>query len=151
MTADADDPFFKDREIVGADVKVDVPVERAFEYLADLTREPAWMTDVEEVRKTSRGPVRKGSRYWEVPRAGAGQVERELTVEEIVPNRLIRVRAGSVPFGTREEFSVEPTPDGKGTTIRIRIGVPVGSADEERRTRLAWDAEKLAERIASER
>lgn len=146
--ADRDDPF-RDRTVVEHQVVLRESVDKVFGFVSDLTREPRWMTDVSEVRKVTHGPVREGARFWEVSLAKGARLERELTVTDYVPNRMIRVRAGSLRACDVEQFEFEPTEDGEGTKLSIRLGLRANDADAQR-VKLAWDASRLAREIERE-
>jgi hypothetical protein len=43
-------------------IMIDRPVEEVFAYVADVTNDPAWHTDILEARKTTRRSGRVGHR-----------------------------------------------------------------------------------------
>ncbi len=43
-------------------VAIDAPIERVWEAVADIERQPVWMHDMKRVRITTPGPIRVGTR-----------------------------------------------------------------------------------------
>jgi uncharacterized membrane protein len=98
-------------------VVVDAPVTRTWEVLADIPRQPEWMTDMKEVRMTTPGPVEARSRGEALVRILGVPVRDpvEVTVWEPPTRFAVRhdgmVRGGGV-------MDLEPGVDGTTTVVR---------------------------------
>ena len=66
-------------------IEVDVPVEKAFEYLADFEKRPEWTTGIIRVAKTSEGPIGVGTTF---SVKGTG-MNGTVTITEFAKNRRI--------------------------------------------------------------
>jgi uncharacterized protein YndB with AHSA1/START domain len=98
------------------EVRIGVPREIVFDYLADARNEPQWLPGAKNVRKTTDGPVGLHTRFeGEYARAGAVRVE---LVEFERPDRLtFRAHARIVHF----DDAVELLADGEGTLLRANL------------------------------
>lgn len=63
------------------------PVEEVFGYVADVANDPAWHSDVQEVRRTSEGPVGPGTTWHIRVRPSMGVSEGTSQLVEMEPNR----------------------------------------------------------------
>jgi uncharacterized protein YndB with AHSA1/START domain len=67
---------------------VNVPPQKAFEYLADITKHPEWANHQLEIEKVSEGPVAVGSEYRCVGHQ-MGEHHAKVVVTELVPSQKI--------------------------------------------------------------
>jgi carbon monoxide dehydrogenase subunit G len=93
-----------------------ITIERSphdvFEFLSDLENVPKWNYAIVETRKTSDGPVRLGTIYWQV-RTLPSRSEEILQVTELEPDRRLTVHGGLGPFEATLTYELE---DVRGST-----------------------------------
>jgi uncharacterized protein YndB with AHSA1/START domain len=73
---------------VERETTVNVPAEKAFPYLADVSRHVEWAGHQLEVQKTSDGPIAVGSTFSSVGHQ-MGTHKGQVTITELVPNQKI--------------------------------------------------------------
>lgn len=66
-------------------VEIDAPIERVWEIVADVERQPTWMTDLRSVRLDPPGEVRVGARATGVVRILGLSVADPVTIIELEP------------------------------------------------------------------
>jgi uncharacterized protein YndB with AHSA1/START domain len=76
---------------------VDAPPERCFEVLSDPRSYAYWVVGSREIRAADPEWPARGSRFHHTV---AGGLEDHTVVEEVEPNRRLRLRARARPFGT---------------------------------------------------
>ena len=106
-----------------------VPVTRAFDYVADMTRHPEWANDPLTVERTDTGAVGVGARFRAVGRQAGKEWPSDLTVTGFDPPARFEFTATGGPIGTtedrlhRHEFLL--TAGDGGTRIEIRRADPL--------------------------
>lgn len=68
---------------------INAPVEKAFDYLADVTRHSEWAQHELRIEQTSDGPVGAGTTFKCVGHQFGRDNEDALTIAEFVPNQKI--------------------------------------------------------------
>lgn len=96
-------------------VEVGRPADEVFDYLADATNEAKWNPWARWVKKTSEGPVGKGS-VFRGSYKGFGELVQDLSIYE--PPR--RLAYHSVPKGMRDAMMIFELEE-QGTRTRVRI------------------------------
>ncbi len=99
-------------------VVVDAPPDKVFDYLADATNRPAWISEVIRVEKLSPGPIGLGSSYrlW---RKSGGSTNYEVT--EFIPNERIVLEARLLGVRMDNFCEVQPAEDGTRVTVGFEI------------------------------
>jgi len=97
------------RRVVGlrASITIDRPIAEVFAYVADPGNFPVWNSAVQEVKPTSRDPLRVGSTYRmerELP-TGPAVNQLEIVARESPREFAIRTTAGPTPFHYRYRFA----------------------------------------------
>ncbi len=99
-------------------VTVDTRVAQVFAYLSDFTTTTEWDPGtVRTTREVGDGGV--GTRYHNVSRFLGRETELTYVVEELTPERLLRLRGENRTVVAHDTMTIEPTPSG-GTTITYR-------------------------------
>jgi len=98
-------------------VVVDAPIERTWDVLADIPRQPEWMADMKAVRMSTPEPTRAGSRGEAVVRILGIAVEDPVEVVEFDPPRRFAVRHEGT-FKGGGVMDLEPGADGTTTIVR---------------------------------
>jgi uncharacterized protein YndB with AHSA1/START domain len=93
---------------------VNVPPQKAFDYLADITKHTEWASHLSSAEKTSDGAVAVGSTFATVGKL-FGTHQAEVKVIELVPNEKIAFEARDDSGHFRHEFVLAPS--NGGTTI----------------------------------
>ncbi len=107
------------------DVFVPRPPEVVFEYFADLRHEPEYNSKVHDIRKTTSGPLARGTRF-EGLHDGLGPVT--WTLVEFDAPRHVAIE-GKVGVGTYRWVSdFEPAREGSGTQMHGRMEWSPGRA-----------------------
>ena len=114
-------------------VEVNAPVDKVFNYLGDLTRNPEWVGGgIESVEKTSEGTVGVGSTFTAVGRQTVGGMyggsehtyRANIVVTEYIPNERIAFEGQS--RGMHAHNFIELQPSGSGT--RVTMGTVVSAS-----------------------
>jgi uncharacterized protein YndB with AHSA1/START domain len=82
-------------------IMIDRPVEEVFAYVADVTHDPAWHTDILEAQKTTEGPVGMGTVWHTRFKLSMGISEADMQVVSFEPNRVLTMNATSGPCTPR--------------------------------------------------
>jgi carbon monoxide dehydrogenase subunit G len=105
-------------------IKTDLPIEAAFDYVADFANAQEWDPGVATARRIDDGPVAVGARYnlGVRMRGRIGTMEYRIT-ELDRPRRVVLVGAGS-NVSAVDDIRFEPSPDGTiiDYTADIRLG-----------------------------
>jgi carbon monoxide dehydrogenase subunit G len=102
-------------------IDLPVPIEQAFDYLADFSRTAEWDPGVVHARRLSRGEPAIGSRF-EVAVSFLGRriaLEYEITELER-PTRLV-LSGGDASLHAVDEITFAPRPDGTRVTYESRV------------------------------
>jgi len=104
-------------------ITIDRPVEEVFAYVSDTANDPAWHTDILEVRKTTDGPVGTGT-IWHVRfKPSMGISEGDMEVVTFEPNRTEGMRGDTGPMHPTLTFLFEPADAGTKFTRHVQITV----------------------------
>ncbi len=140
---------------VGVTVHFPVPPDRVFPYLAEPEKWPEWVPALVERTRIGEGPVRPGSQWRSIDRAGPLTIQFTEELVSIEPNKHVRFRQSS-PWNSWGEYRVEPEREGSVVHLYFE-GKPSGriwwlnlvpnaiaakglAADLERLRRLLLDA-----------
>ncbi len=105
-------------------VRFDHPVERVWPYLAEPEKWLDYTPALLERTRIDSGPIRPGSTWRSVDRAGPVRVEFADELVELEPHRRV-VWKQSSPWNSRVEFTVEPV--GEETILHVDFeGRPSG-------------------------
>ena len=104
-------------------ITINRPVEEVFAYVTDTTNDPAWHTDILEVRKTSEGPVGMGTKWHLGFKPFMGVSEGTAEVVAFEPNRTEVQQAVAGPMQTTLTYLFEPASGGTRFTRRVQIQV----------------------------
>jgi uncharacterized protein YndB with AHSA1/START domain len=104
--------------VIACSVTVDRPVDRVFRYLSDFTTTNEW--DPGTVRTTrEEGDGGVGTRYHNVSTFLGRRTELTYVVEELAPNRRVRLRGENKTVVAHDVMTFMTTPSG-GTTVAYR-------------------------------
>ena len=115
-----------DRSSVVGEAKVTInrPVADVFAFVADLTNEPRWHTDILKVRPAPDSPAREGlGSTWIVTARFMGRREYEVEVTGFEPNRRIEYTTRTGPLKPTAACLLEPA-DG-GTLFTRQVQIPI--------------------------
>ncbi len=104
-------------------IMIDRPVEEVFAYVADVTNDPAWHTDILEARKTTEGPVGSGTVWHTRFKPSMGISEADIEVVSLEPNRVLAMRGDVGPMHPTLTYRFEPADGGTKFTRRVQIKV----------------------------
>ncbi|MEM7412826.1 MAG: SRPBCC family protein [Myxococcota bacterium] len=102
-------------------IDLPIPIEEAFDYLADFSKTAEWDPGVARARRITRGKVRKGSRF-EVTVSFLGRrvpFEYEITEYER-PSRLV-LTGGDASLRSIDEITFVARPDGTRVTYEAQV------------------------------
>src|SRR5918998_3495747 len=100
-------------------VVIDRPIEEVFDFLADGTNDPKFSPRVQEIRKTTEGPVGVGTVYVSTVKDAGMTTKREFKLTEFERPTRIRWAEISKNTITAPEGGYDLTPEGDGTRVRI--------------------------------
>jgi len=100
-------------------VTVDRPIEAVFDFLADGENDPKFSRRVQEIRKTTDGPVGVGTVYASTVKDAGMTTKREFKLTEFERPTRIRWTEISKNSITATEGGYDLAPDGEGTRVRI--------------------------------
>jgi carbon monoxide dehydrogenase subunit G len=98
---------------------VDRPIEQVFAFLADGTNDPKFSPRVQEIAKTSDGPVGVGTTYASTVKDAGVKTNREFKITEFDPPTRIRWAELSKNQVTAPEGGYDLAPEGSGTRVTI--------------------------------
>lgn len=101
---------------VGKTIRVDAPVERVFDYWAEISNFPLFLSHVKEVRDSGRGRS-----HWKVAGPAGIPVEWDAVITAVVPNQLLAwktVAGQAVRHSGVVRFDEDPQ---GGTRIDVRM------------------------------
>jgi uncharacterized protein YndB with AHSA1/START domain len=104
--------------------RIDRPADAVFDYVSDVTKAPAWNTDVLEAVKTSDGRVGAGSTFHLRMKPAMGISEADLEIADFKPKtELVRaIRFGRMSSTHASQITV----DGEATIYTEQIEVSMG-------------------------
>ena len=94
--------------LLQAEIDIDAPVEKVWGLIADLKRMPEWSPQCRLMK--AFGPVRAGTRTFNVNRRNRMFWTTTSTVTEVVPRRKLAFRVNA--NGTIWSYELEPTDNG---------------------------------------
>lgn len=97
---------------------VDAPAERCFDVLSDPRSYAYWVVGSRQIRDADAGWPAAGSKLHHTVAVG---IQDHTEVEEVVPNRKLRLRAKVRPLGTAM-VTVTMHPENGGTALRLEEG-----------------------------
>jgi uncharacterized protein YndB with AHSA1/START domain len=104
-------------------IVIDRPVEEVFAYVADVTNDPAWHTDMLEARKTTEGPIAMGTAWHTRFKPSMGISESDMEVVSFEPNRVLAMKGEVGPMHPTLTYRFEPAEGGTKFTRRVQISV----------------------------
>jgi uncharacterized protein YndB with AHSA1/START domain len=88
------------------------PIDEVFAFVADTTNDPAWHTDLTEVRRRGSGPTQLGSE-WDIQfRPFMGQSSGTMKVTEFEPNQLLLLKGRMGPMEPTIRYTFRSVSDG---------------------------------------
>jgi uncharacterized protein YndB with AHSA1/START domain len=97
-------------------VTVDAPIERVWDRLADIERQPEWMHDLTSVVIRTPGPIRVGTRVDGRVRALGIEIADPIEVAAFEPPRHFAVSHVGLVAGTGD-IRLASSADGRSTTV----------------------------------
>jgi carbon monoxide dehydrogenase subunit G len=106
-------------------IETRLPVQAAFDYVADFSNAPTWDPGTETSERLDGGPVGEGSRYRLGVHIGprVRPMEYRITVHD-APRQVVLVGTGSGVTST-DDIRFEPLPSG-GTRVDYRADIELG-------------------------
>jgi carbon monoxide dehydrogenase subunit G len=102
-------------------IDLPIPVEEAFDYLADFSRTAEWDPGVEEAHRLSKGKVRVGSRFNVLVSFLGQRIPLEYEITEFDrPSRLV-LSGGDSSVSSIDEITFVARPGGTRVTYEARI------------------------------
>ena len=89
------------------------PVDEVFAVMSDLSKNPKWISAVNETTKTSDGPIGVGTTWHSVGKFLGRRVESDTVYTEFEPNRKFTFEA-TTPFPMTVAFTFESVAGGTG-------------------------------------
>ena len=100
-------------------VTVNRPIEEVFDFLANGENDPKFSPRVQEIRKTTEGPIGVGTVYASTVKDAGMTTKREFELTEYERPTRIRWTERSKNMITASEGGYDLAPDGDGTRVRI--------------------------------
>ena len=102
-------------------IDLPIPIEDAFDYLADFSRTAEWDPGVEEARRLTRGKLRLGSRFQVTVSCIGQRVPLEYRITEFDrPSRLV-LTGGDASLRSVDEITFVSRPGGTRATYEARL------------------------------
>ncbi|MGH2674491.1 MAG: SRPBCC family protein [Actinomycetota bacterium] len=105
---------------------VNRPVQDVFAYLSDFDNIPRHDPWVEEVERTSSGPIQVGATWRHVRRMGRRRIEAPIELVEYEPNRRLTIVSVSGPISVKAAQTFESS--GTGTQVREVVEMSITGA-----------------------
>ena len=99
---------------------IDRPVEDVFAFVTDFSNAPQFDTDIVEARRTSSGPIGRGSAYAVRLKPFMGQSQGTADITEYEPYRRAAMRLAFSPLRPTLTYLFEPTASGTKLTVRVQ-------------------------------
>jgi uncharacterized membrane protein len=103
-------------EPIEALIVIDAPIERVWDILVDLPRQPTWMLDLKDVKVLTPPPVGRGTRATGTVRILGIAVDDPVEIVGFEPPRLFAIRHDGMVAG---EGRIELEPGADGTTTIV--------------------------------
>lgn len=104
--------------VVEVAITIRCPRRDVARVMFDPRHDSQWIGGIVEVRRTETGPLRRGSAWDRISKSFRRRRVSTLRVEEIVPDRLLALRADT-PGKSRIRYTLEGIPE--GTIARIEL------------------------------
>ncbi len=101
------------------------PVEEVFAVVSNNENAPKWNTSSIEVKKTSAGPIGRGTTWRSVGNLIGQRVESESEIVEYEPNRKITSKGKQGPIQTKSQVTFENVEGGTRVNVTLE-GEPGG-------------------------
>ena len=102
-------------------IDLPIPIEEAFDYLADFSRTAEWDPGVEEAHRLTKGRVRLGSRFNVIVSFFGQRIPLEYEITEFDrPSRLV-LSGGDSSVSSIDEITFVARPGGTRVTYEARI------------------------------
>jgi carbon monoxide dehydrogenase subunit G len=102
-------------------IDLPIPIEEAFDYLADFSRTAEWDPGVVEARRITRGTVRLGSRFRVTVSFFGRRIPLEYRITEFErPSHLV-LSGGDSSIRSVDEITFVPRPGGTRVTYEARL------------------------------
>jgi carbon monoxide dehydrogenase subunit G len=98
---------------------IDRPIEQVFTFLADGTNDPKFSPRVQEIRKTTDGPVGVGTVFASTVKDAGMTTKREFKLTEFEAPTRIRWAELSKNLVVASEGGYDLTPAGEGTQLTV--------------------------------
>lgn len=97
------------------------PRGEVFEFMSDGSKTPLWYEAVQSARKTTSGPIGRGSRYEFTRNLPQGRVTNEVEVSEFEVPRRVTFTSISGPTPFRYRYDLAETHEGTALTLHGEI------------------------------
>jgi uncharacterized protein YndB with AHSA1/START domain len=104
-------------------ITINRPMEDVFAYVADVTNDPAWHTDILGAEKKSEGPIGMGTVWHTRFKPSMGISEADMEVVAFEPNQKQVMKGEVGPMHPTLTYLFEPADGGTKFTRRIQIGI----------------------------
>lgn len=105
-------------------LRINRPVEEVFAYVADIANDPEWHTDVQEVRRTTDGPIGPGA-TWHVRVKPSMRVSEGITqLVDVEPNRRQVFRGEMGRMQPTVTHQLDPVDGATSFSRRVRFTLP---------------------------
>ena len=104
---------------VHSSVVIKRPIDVVFAYVADYRNDPAWRSEVREIRFLSEEPVAVGTHALETSVLLGRRVVTESVITAYEPNRRVEFDYVSGPFRVRGSRTFEPADGGTRVTSEL--------------------------------
>lgn len=101
---------------IESSVTIDAPVERVFDFIADVERQPEWIGAVTSVSEVSDSPARVGTTFMLSLAMMGKSAEARQEVTTLEPHRAFTQKTTSGPIPTEIAITLESS--GEGTLVR---------------------------------
>ena len=102
-------------------IDLPIPIEQAFEYLADFSRTAEWDPCVYDARRLTRGKVRLGSRFEVTVSSLARRIPLEYRIIEFERPSLLVLRGGDSSLRSTDEITFVSRHGGTRVTYEARL------------------------------
>jgi len=102
-------------------IDLPVPIEEAFDYLADFSRTAEWDPGVAEARRLTRGAVRRGTWFRLTLPVLGRRIRLEYQITEFEPPSRLVLTGGDEGLRCVDEITFAPLPGGTRVTYEARV------------------------------
>lgn len=94
-------------------VMINRPVAEVFEFMANSENDPLWQSGIQEVMKTSEGPIGVGTTFTEVNQMMGRRIESTIEYMEYEINKKIGIKSVSGPIPFKMDGTFEAVSEGE--------------------------------------